>query len=292
MRSEPSLVSVVVPVRNEAKDIGHQLAALAGQSYRGDWELVVADNRCTDRSIEIVETFRAALPAMTVTDARERISINHARNAGAAAARGELLAFCDADDVATPGWLEALVRGAMTADIVVGRVDLDPLNSSGPARAMYPWDPPDRLETEHGFLPYASGGNCGVWANVARSVQWDESCCFGNSDIEFSWRAQLAGWPLAFVDDAVMQVRLNGHLAQLARQHYAYGRSDPQLYRRFRGYGMVSPSYSKPMPSWRWLIASAGALRGTPSHRAKWIRVAARKLGRMVGSIEHGVLVL
>ena len=107
-RPELSLVSVVMPVRNGARYIGEQLTALAAQSYHGPWELVVADNRCTDRTVSVVERFRSALPVVRLVEASTRVSLNHARNVGAAAAAGELLAFCDADDVADRDWLAAL----------------------------------------------------------------------------------------------------------------------------------------------------------------------------------------
>ena len=101
-----------MPVLNGEEHIGDQLAALAAQTYRGEWELVVVDNGCRDRSMEIVREWAPRLPSVTIVDATARRGLNRARNAGAAAARGDFLAFCDADDVATPGWLEAMAEAA------------------------------------------------------------------------------------------------------------------------------------------------------------------------------------
>src|SRR5439155_25008770 len=89
-RPEPSLVSVVMPVRNEEENIGEQLAALADQIYPGAWEVVVVDDGCTDRSIGIVEKWRPRLPLLRVVRT-SRQGLNRARNMGAAAALGDLL---------------------------------------------------------------------------------------------------------------------------------------------------------------------------------------------------------
>jgi glycosyltransferase involved in cell wall biosynthesis len=87
---------VVIPIRNGEAYLDAQLAALAAQAYDGAWEVIAVDNGCTDRSIEIVESWREGLPALVVADARDRRGLNYARNRGAAAATGDFLAFCDA----------------------------------------------------------------------------------------------------------------------------------------------------------------------------------------------------
>lgn len=287
-RSAPDLVSVVLPVRNGQDHIADQLEALAGQTHAGDWELVVVDNGCRDRTLEIVADYRHRMPSVTVADARARPGLNRARNAGAAAARGELLAFCDADDVAAPGWLAGLAGAAPRADLIAGALDFDALNDP-PARALCPWDPPTGLNEELGYLAYAPGGNCAVWTDTARRVRWDEGFAFGSSDVEFSWRAQLAGASVAFAPEALMHQRLKPSLAALARQWYAYGKSDPLLYRRFRGRGMPPPQSAG---AWTEVVRSARHLVGPRELQADWVRSAARKAGRAVGSARYGALVL
>ena len=42
------MISVVLPLYNAARVVGEQLDALAGQTYSGAWELIVADNGSTD----------------------------------------------------------------------------------------------------------------------------------------------------------------------------------------------------------------------------------------------------
>jgi glycosyltransferase involved in cell wall biosynthesis len=279
----PDLVSVIVPVLNAEEHIGEQLAALAEQSYTGPWELVIVDNGSDDRSIAIAESFRDRFPSLTVADATGRRGLNHARNVGVSVARGDFVAFCDADDVVTEGWLAALAEAARHAEIVGGSKDLDTLND-GLARAAQPWDEPAGLLVELDFLPYVSGGNCGMWTSIAREIRWDEAFSFGSSDIEFAWRAQLAGYRLSFEPRAVLRQRLKRGLGALARQYYAYGKSDPLLHRRFRAFGL-EPGPRRMRAHWRWLAVRAPDLFRGHAERAAWVRVASRQAGRLVGTI-------
>jgi glycosyltransferase involved in cell wall biosynthesis len=284
------LVSVVIPVRNGERHIAHQLEALSRQSYARSWELVVVDNGCTDRTLDVVEEWRDRLPAITIVDAAGRRGLNYARNRGAGAAHGELLAFCDADDVVSPGWLEALAAAALNADLVAGPLDVERLNGDL-VRAWRPENSMTRLDLKHKLLPHAPGGNCAVWRDVALELGWDERFTFGSSDIEFSWRVQRAGYTLAFAENATVHLRFRESMWELARQYFRYGVSDAKLYRRFRREGMRRSSPREAARTWWGLVRTAGDLAST-ERRGRWLRVAGRSAGRAVGSVRWCVLFL
>ena len=63
---------MVVPVYNGARTLGPLLSALAGQRSPVPWEVVIADNGSTDGTLEVVEDYRARLPALTVVHVTER----------------------------------------------------------------------------------------------------------------------------------------------------------------------------------------------------------------------------
>lgn len=290
-RGTPNLISAILPVRNGEPHIAEQLAALSRQTYSNDWELIVVDNGCTDRTIEVVERWSDLLPSVRIIDARTQPGLNHARNAGAKAARGDLLVFCDADDVATPGWLAAMAQAAAHADVVGGRLDFDALNEPG-VRAWRPQKPMTALLREQDWLAYAPGGNVGIWSFVAREIGWDEQFTFGSSDHDFSWRAQLAGYRLGFAPDGLMLQRYRVTVRATAAQAYRYGRSGARLYRAFRHHGMPAPDNRDALKRWWRLTRAIPGLWRSPERRGKWVRDVAFRAGRIEGSIRERVLYL
>jgi len=62
-------LSVILPCFNGAKTIALQLEALAHQCWSEPWELVVVNNRSTDRSMQIVQSYRNLLPNLQIYSA-------------------------------------------------------------------------------------------------------------------------------------------------------------------------------------------------------------------------------
>lgn len=93
------MISVVVAVRNAARFIGEALESALAQ--QGVGEIVVVDDGSTDGSGDIAARF----PKTRVITG-EPLGPGAARNVGARAARGETVAFLDADDVWLPDKLK------------------------------------------------------------------------------------------------------------------------------------------------------------------------------------------
>lgn len=94
--------SIVVPAYNVAATIGETLSSLLSQTF-SDFELIVVDDGSSDDTVAIVRSF---------TDYRVRLicqknrGLAGAHNTGIAAARGDYIGFCDADDLWVPEKLE------------------------------------------------------------------------------------------------------------------------------------------------------------------------------------------
>mgnify|MGYP002719434515 FL=1 len=94
-------VSVVIPHYNDAEALERVVAAVRAQDYAGEVEIIVADDGSTEPpAIEGVRVVRQEDKGFRAAAAR---------NLGADAARGEVLAFLDADTVPEPGYLSAVV---------------------------------------------------------------------------------------------------------------------------------------------------------------------------------------
>ncbi|UWQ16400.1 glycosyltransferase family 2 protein [Jannaschia sp. M317] len=109
------MFSIILPCYNAQATIGQTLDSLRAQSFE-DWEAICVDDGSTDRTVDLV--LDAAM-----CDARIRIGPNpgkgpsQARNFGAMIASGEVLAFCDADDIWLPGKLAELAETFTDPDI-------------------------------------------------------------------------------------------------------------------------------------------------------------------------------
>jgi glycosyltransferase involved in cell wall biosynthesis len=98
-------VSIVIPVYDAETTVGAAISSARWQTYR-DFEVVVVDDGSSDASGAIAASF----PEPVRVVQQENAGVAAARNRGLAEARGELIAFCDADDVLLPRHLEALVE--------------------------------------------------------------------------------------------------------------------------------------------------------------------------------------
>lgn len=286
--SWPALVSVIIPARNAEAVLAQQLNALFGQDYRGAWEVVVVDDNSKDATTQVAAAVGKCLPGFRVVRAGG-LGAGHARNTGAAACAGDFLVFCDADDVASPTWLRAMVESGCEADIVGGYLDFVALNPPH-IRSSRPPNPGDRLPVTMSFLPYAASSCLGVRTQVFNALGGFNETYRGGAaeDVEFCWRAQLASHRLGFAPDAVMHYRLRNRLWPMAQQAFRYGRGDAQLFRDFRGYGIPPIALGKSVARW-WRILRQLPVLLSPNRAGRWTFSSAFRLGRLVGSVIYRV---
>src|SRR4051812_13101904 len=104
-------ISVVVVVKDGEAHLGRQLAALDAQVGAPPFEVIIADNGSRDGTCALVERWIQDGPSSPdralLVDAGARPGIPFARNQGVLASTGEVIAFCDADDVVAPTWVAA-----------------------------------------------------------------------------------------------------------------------------------------------------------------------------------------
>jgi glycosyltransferase involved in cell wall biosynthesis len=279
-----TLVSVVVPAYNAGDLLLQQVNAVLDQDYDGAYEVVVADNRSTDGSIEQLLGLH-----VRVVDAPERQSIGYARGAGVAAAEGELVALCDADDVVHRSWLRGLVAAARHAPAVTGPGDMVTLNPPAIAR---------RRPNEVGipvycdFQPFARGYNMACWKAVIDLLDgWDESFVLGE-DVDMSWRLiEHGGW-IGYAEDAWVSYRARPTPAGLFHQFYSYGKGDVDLYARYRAKGMRRRPVTNLLRNLVVDVVQSPLFRRDPVDRMMWALRVGLICGRAVRSAQRRLIFL
>ncbi len=209
-------ISVIVPHLDQPEALARLLDSLEAQEAHGvRVEVIVADNGS-----------RAPLPATILGRPGLRVvsqpepGPGPARNAGAAVARGGVLAFTDSDGIADPGWIAAIARHFARPDaapVIGGAVGIA-------LRGPRP-DAIEAFEMVYGYRQslyirrdrYAATLNLAMRAEVFGRV--GGFCGLDMAeDRDWGQRAHALGIPMAYLPDALILTPARMSLAELARK--------------------------------------------------------------------------
>jgi len=114
----PPSISLVIPAYNEERYLGRLLDSVeeARRGYAGEVEVIVVDNGSTDRTREVARRYQVRLAS------EENHCIASVRNRGAKMARGNLIAFSDADNLVDARMFGELSRVMSSGQYVGGLV--------------------------------------------------------------------------------------------------------------------------------------------------------------------------
>lgn len=282
-------LSVVIPVLNGGTTLGAQLDALAAAVHPSDgFEVVIADNGSDDDTVAIARDYAARLP-LRIVAADDAPGSNHARNCGIRAARSDRLLLCDSDDRVDHGWLVAMSAAFDEGhELVVGPIDYRELNPSH----VVAWRGANQASamTILDFLPAGHGANMAFTRTLYDALGgFDEAFEFGGPDIEFCWRAQLAGFQMHTAPDAIVHYRLRPSLPALFRQARAYGAAEAHLFQAFRAVGLQRRPPSAPLRELWWLLTRLPFI-APAGRRGAWLRRFGQQVGRAEGSLRYRVI--
>jgi GT2 family glycosyltransferase len=248
-------VSVVIPHYNDLEALSVCVANLRRQAWPADrMEIIVADNnsRCGLAAVTGVAPGCRVIPAPVQ-------GAGPARNAGAAVARGDILAFIDSDCNPRPGWIENGVRALAAYDFAGGYVETAAREPTRPT-PVEAWEMVFGFDFERYILVegYTGSGNMWVWRNVFDAVGGFRTGV--SEDIDWSHRATAAGYRLGYEPRA--------GVSHLARAHW------PDLLSRWRRVIAEHHALTREKPLWvvRWLAWTAGMPFSIGPHLIRLIR--------------------
>jgi glycosyltransferase involved in cell wall biosynthesis len=248
MAQWPSITAVVC-ARNAQSTLDECLRHLCALDYPS-LEVLVVNDGSTDATGEIAQGH----PVEVLTLAPSGLS--SARNAGARAARGEIVAFIDSDAFPPPEWPYLLALGFDGPTVGgVGGPNLpprdDPVIAQAVARA--PGGPLHVLLSDD-RAEHVPGCNMAFWRDLIIELDgFDPIFTAAGDDVDFCWRVLDAGWSIAFHAGAFVWHRRRASVRGYLRQQRGYGRAEALVQARH-------PERFTPLGTARWRGSIYGSL--------------------------------
>jgi glycosyltransferase involved in cell wall biosynthesis len=224
------LVTIIMPVRNEAAYIERSLGAALGQDYpAGRLEILVVDGMSTDGTREYVRSRQANDPRLRLIDNERRI-VAPGLNLGVRQARGDIVVRVDGHCEIAPDYVRRCVAHLLADGIEAVGGPIETVGETEEARAialaMSSWfgvggsafrtvkDRPLLVETV-AFPAYTRD-------TLARLGPFDEELV-RNQDDEYNYRLLKSGGRILLSPDIRSRYYSRGGLRSLWRQYYQYG---------------------------------------------------------------------
>lgn len=248
----PPYVSVIVPVYNDRERLTRCLEALAKQTYPTDhYEIVVVDNGSDEPVQPLVQRFESV-----ILGHESRPGSYAARNRGLEMARGDVLAFTDADCIPHPEWMEAGVRClTKTKDcgLVGGSVQLifqnpDCLSPTEKHQKLTAFSQQDYIREGH----YSVTANLFTHRRVLEDVGPFNASLKSSGDMEWGRRVHRAGYNQRYCAEAIVEHPARQTLREVCRkearvfggQYELRARDRGLLYNLARAFWMARPPIS------------------------------------------------
>jgi len=231
-------LSLIICTRNRCEQLVRCLETVRLMEFERAWELIVVNNGSDDATALVVQEFIKAklFPVRHVFE--PKVGLGNARNAGAAAASGEVFAFTDDDCYPAPDFLSRVWSAFQDASLgyVTGRILLhDPADL---ALAIQEYAVPVTFPGKSFIHPGGvQGANMAFRRDVLRQIGgfdplFGAGSLFPAEDLDAANRASARGWKGQYRPDIVV--------------HHHHGRKAPDASRMWKSYGLgIGACYMK-----------------------------------------------
>jgi len=114
------MLSIIMPVYNDEKYLKRAIDSVISQTF-SEWELIVVNDGSTDNTSSIIKSYNS--PKIKIIEKRHT-GVSDSRNVGLKEAKGEYIAFLDADDYLKNNMYEIFISNIKDSDICVSGYEL------------------------------------------------------------------------------------------------------------------------------------------------------------------------
>ena len=225
LRASWPSISVVVCAYNEERRLGDCLDSLTRVDYPG-LQVLVCDDGSTDRTLDLARG--SAFEVLALPHG----GLSAARNAGLAAARGDIVAYLDADAACHPEWPYHLALAFEDPGVVVAGGPNLPFPDAGLVERAVSLSPGNPVEVLVGDdrAEHVPGCNLAVRREALAGIGgFDTSYTAAGDDVDVCWRLLDLGGRIAFSPAAQVHHHRRDTVRRYLRQQRGYGRAERML---------------------------------------------------------------
>jgi len=242
--SDLSLISIIIPCRNEEKFIGKCLDSIVGQVYPKDkLELFVVDGMSTDKTREVVREYGQTYSFIAILENRMKVT-PFAMNIGIRSSQGEVIILVNAHSILDKDFLKNNIEylNKTHADAVGGMLNTINVGASIISKAI-PLATDSifgaggrryRSRIQEGFvkdtLPY-----CAYRKELFDKIGLIDEDLIRDQDEEFNYRILKNGGKIFFTPKIKSYLHVRPTLKKLWKQHFQYGYFKPLVLSKVGG---------------------------------------------------------
>ncbi len=215
-------VTIIVPAYNEEKTIEICIQSLLNLTYpKNKYEILIIDNNSTDSTANIIKKYNVRYFK------EKKLGVASARNLGIKKAKGEIVAFIDADCAADKDWLFHLVRGFSQNKKIAGVGGdiraLNPKNLIEKYAEVCLFHPKKHMIDNKLQPPFLATANCAYKIELVKKASLFDPSFRWCVDADLSWRIYFMGYKFLYKPKAIVFHEMPKTLTNLIKKYYLYG---------------------------------------------------------------------
>jgi glycosyltransferase involved in cell wall biosynthesis len=241
-------VSIVIPVYNEEKMLPLCLDSLQSLDYPKEMlEIIFVDNNSTDKSAKIIKKY----PVTYLFEGKK--GAGAARNTGIRQAKGEIIAFTDADCVVRKDWINRITEGFKNKNTGCCSGKTVSYKPERFIEKLFEWLFEKQPKWNINYFEDYFIGPVFATCNLACSKKaLDEIGLFddgllASEDVDLVWRINLKGYQVDYIENAIVEHKRRDKLKELPDVFFKYMYWQYYLIKKYESVIGISIDWQKVM---------------------------------------------